>query len=172
MSSQEMPHHILRPETISKLRKVFEKIDVDSSGTISLEEFCRACERLSIKVGEEEIADFKTSDQSQDSELSFDEFCGFYVFRLRKAFDKIDEDKSGEIHISELKQALEKLGFESSQSEVKELLKQVDKDSSDSVNFHEFCNCFCYLPSPDFRVIVHQWATGLSLDTGIPFSPR
>jgi len=92
--------------------------------------------------------------------------CNFYVFRLRKAFDIIDEDKSGEIHINELKKALEKLGFQSSQSEVKELLKQVDKDSSDSVNFNEFCNCFCYLPSPDFRVIVHQWATGLSIDTG------
>lgn len=166
MSSQGMSKKVLRPETINKLREVFEKIDIDESGTVSLDEFCKACESLSIRVGEDEIADFRTSDLTKDSELSFDEFCEFYVFRLRKAFDKIDEDKSGEIHINELKQALEKLGYESSQTEVKELLKQVDKDCSDSVNFHEFCNCFCYLPSPDFRVIVHQWATGLSLDTG------
>ena len=157
---------ILEKETIIVLRQVFDKIDADHSGTISLDEFCKACENLSIRVGEEEIADFMLSDQSQDSELSFEEFCSFYVFRLRKVFEKIDEDKSGEIHINELKGALERLGFQSSQSEVKELLKQVDRDSSDSVNFSEFCNFFCYLPSPDFRVIVQQWATGLSLDTG------
>ncbi len=161
-----MSNQILRPETIKKLREVFEKIDEDSSGTISLEEFCKACERLSIKVGEEEIADFKASDQSDDNELSFEEFSNFYIYRLRKAFNEIDKDSSGEIHIQELKLALERLGFESSQNEVKELLKRVDRDANDSVNFEEFTNCFCYLPSPDFRVIVHQWATGLSLDTG------
>lgn len=160
-----MPH-ILKPNTVKKLQQVFDKIDVDQSGTISLDEFREACQKLSIKVGDEDVKDFMMSDSSEDNELSFDEFCAFYVFRLKNTFDRIDLDKSGEIQTSELKHALEMLGFKSSLSEVKELLHQVDKDKSESVNFEEFCNCFCYLPSPDFRIIVKQWATGLSLDTG------
>ena len=165
-----MPQDILEPGTVKKLQQVFNKIDIDRSGTISLDEFREACRKLSIKVGEDELRDFQMSDSSKDSELSFDEFCEFYVSRLKKTFDKIDLDKSGEIQLSELKHALEMLGFKSSLDEVKELLHQVDKDKSGSVNFEEFCNCFCYLPSPDFRIIVQQWATGLTLDTGNYYS--
>ena len=161
-----MSKAILQPETVKKLQLVFKKIDTDGSGTVSLGEFREACRKLSIKVEEEELRDFKKSDSSKDSQLSFDEFCIFYVSRLKKAFDEIDLDSSGEIQTTELKHALEMLGFKSSFSEVKELMLQVDKDMSGSVNFEEFCNCFCNLPSPDFRIIVKQWATGLSLDTG------
>jgi len=53
---------LLKNETIVVLKQVFDKIDTDNSGTISLDEFCKACESLSIRVGEEEIADFHLSD--------------------------------------------------------------------------------------------------------------
>ena len=49
---------------------------------------------------------------------------------------------------------------------MKTLLAEVDRDQSDSVDFHEFCNFFCSLPSPSVRSIVEQWASGPSVDTG------
>lgn len=162
-----MSGSILKPRTLDKLRSVFDEIDVDKSGTISLAEFSQACKKLSIRVGDDELKDYRKSDIAGDGELSFNEFSNFYVSRLKKTFDKIDTDQSGEVGVTELKFAFDALGMNSTLREVRTLLLDVDKDKSESVNFEEFCNFFCALPSPDFRIIVQQWATGLSLDTGI-----
>ena len=157
----------LHPKTQSKLREVFKEIDTDNSGTVSFTEFSHACHSLSIQVGVEELRDFKESDTTGDGELSFDEFCTFYINRLRDAFRKIDVDNNGEVGALELKNAFESLGFSSTLREVRALLQQVDKDRTETVNFDEFCNFFCFLPSPDIRSIMTQWATGLSIDTGM-----
>lgn len=157
----------LQPQTISKLKNVFREIDTDNSGTVSFTEFSLACHKLSIHVGVEELQDFKKSDISGDGELSFDEFCTFYINRLRNAFSKIDVDNNGEVGAVELKNAFESLGFKSTLREVRALLLRVDKDRTETVNLDEFCNFFCFLPSPDIRSIMQQWAAGLSIDTGI-----
>ena len=162
-----MSDSILKPKSIKKLQSVFNEIDVDKSGTVSLTEFSQACKKISIHVGDDELNDFRKSNASRDGELTFNEFSNFYVYQLRKAFNKIDSDKSGEVSVPELKFAFDALGMNSTLREVRTMLLEVDKDNSESVNFEEFCNFFCSLPSPDFRIIVQQWATGLSLDTGM-----
>ncbi len=81
-------------------------------------------------------------------------------------FTELDGDASGEIDVEELKTAFNRLGFQVTTQEVKALLNEVDKDKNGSVDFKEFCNFFCSLPSPDLRLIVQQWATGLAIDTG------
>lgn len=156
----------MRPKTVGKLQDVFREIDNDRSGTVSFAEFSQACRKLSIEVGEEELKDFRKSDVSGDDELSFEEFCTFYISRLRSAFDAIDVDKSGEVGAVELKGAFEALGFKATLREVRLLLLKVDKDRNEAVNLEEFCNFFCFLPSPDIRVIMQQWTSGLSIDTG------
>ncbi len=161
---QEIAGVTVQCNTIDKLREVFREIDTDNSGTVSFAEFSQACRKLSIEVGVDELREFK---KSGDGELTFDEFCIFYICRLRSAFNSIDVDKNGEVGAVELKNAFEALGFHSTLREVRSLLSKVDKDKNESVNLDEFCNFFCFLPSPNIRIIMQQWATGLAIDTGM-----
>ena len=166
-ATQDIAGVSVQSKTIKKLHAVFREIDTDDSGTVSFNEFSQACHKLSIEVGVEEVKQFKTSDLSGDGELTFDEFCTFYICRLKSAFDSIDVDKNGKVEAAELKSAFEALGFNTTLREVRSLLLMVDKDRSEAVNLTEFCNFFCFLPSPNFRVIMQQWATGLAIDTGM-----
>ena len=149
-----------------RLQSVFQTIDVDKSGKISLDEFQHACHKLSITVSQRELDVFVRSSVSGDNELTFSEFCTFYVHQLRATFNQIDVNGSGDIGAQELQQSFERLGFNATEREVHSVLAQVDKDNNQKVDFYEFCNFFCSLPSPDLRLIVEQWASGLSIDTG------
>lgn len=159
----------LNDDSIKKLQSIFNEIDADRSGTISQDELSLACKKLSIDVELQQVKDFLESDVTGDGELNFDEFCHFYLVRLQNIFKVIDSDSSGSIGVDELKRAFAKVGFHVTEREVLSLLAEVDKDNSESVDFTEFCNFFCSLPSPDFRLIVEKWASGLSVDTGMNF---
>ena len=157
----------LSNNSIKKLKHIFDEIDSDCSGNISQDELILACKKLSIDVENNQLKDFLESDVSGDGELNFHEFCHFYLARLRSIFNEIDGDSSGSIGVDELRRAFCKVGFQVTEREVLSLLAQVDKDNSETVDFSEFCNFFCSLPAPDFRLIVEKWASGLSVDTGI-----
>ena len=158
--------NLLNNDSIEKLRCIFNEIDSNSSGAISQDELTLACRKLSIEVEIKQLKDFIESDVTGDEELNFDEFCHFYLVRLQTIFKEIDADGSGSIGVDELKSAFGRVGFHLTDREVLSLLADVDKDNSESVDFSEFCNFFCSLPSPDFRLIVEKWASGLSVDTG------
>ena len=57
---------------------------------------------------------------------------------IREAFDLFDSDGSGTIDASELKTAMNALGFEPDDSEVQEMIAGVDKDASGTIDFTEF----------------------------------
>lgn len=161
---------VLGANVLKRLQLVFDSIDTDKSGTISAQEFQQACRELSICVNQEELDFFLGSDASGDGKLNFQEFSQFYVRRLEKAFKDIDADNSGEISVDELKGTFEKLGFPATEREVRAVLAEVDRDQSGTVDFIEFCTFFCSLPSPNVRSVVEQWASGLSVDTGLCFN--
>ena len=165
-STVEVPN-----EVEEKLLLVFNDIDTDKSGSISIQEFRNACEKLSLQVSPDDIKEFLSSDTSGDDALDFKEFSIFYVKRLKKVFDVLDNDRSGEISVDELQHAFNKLGYKATIREVNLLLSQVDADKNGLVNFNEFCFYFSSVPSPDVRTILEQWASGLSVDVGTDLVP-
>ena len=158
---------VLGPTAVKRLRGVFNDIDKDNSGSISIEEFTRACMELSITVSAGELEEFMQFDASGDTELDFDEFYRFYSARMRKVFDEIDTDGSGEIEQPELKRAFKNLGYKATDREVWAMLARVDTDNNQGISFEEFCNYFCSMPSPSAKAVVEKWSSGLSVDTGV-----
>ena len=157
---------LLGLQALQQLRKVFNTMDEDHSGTISVEEFTKALNELSISVSSEELTDFMQCDVSDDGQLDFDEFRQFYSNRLRRVFDEIDTDHSGEIGRHELQRAFAKLGYNATEREVKAMVAEVDQDNNEQISFTEFSNYFCSMPSPSMKAVMEKWASGLSIDTG------
>ena len=157
----------LEPKAVNRLHNVFDMIDKDGSGSISVEEFTQACSELSIEASSDELSDFVRSDCSADGELDFEEFCTFYTTRLRKVFDEFDTDRSGDIDRQELRGAFRNLGYKTTEREVQSMLAKVDSDGNETISFAEFCNYFSSMPSPSMKMVMEKWALGSSIDTGL-----
>lgn len=86
-------------------------------------------------------------DVDSDGKIDFNEFVrvvGEHLFRehsdeeLRQVFRYFDEDGSGEISVSELRNVFAKLGKAHSEAEIRCMIREIDKDGSDQISFEEF----------------------------------
>ena len=59
-------------------------------------------------------------------------------FMIREAFNMFDEDHSGEIDKRELAKLITSLGLELNEKRINELMKEMDKDASGTIDFDEF----------------------------------
>ena len=57
---------------------------------------------------------------------------------MKAAFKLFDADGSGAIDVEELYNALKALGVKMPKKEVRVLLKELDKDGSEAIDFEEF----------------------------------
>ena len=82
---------------------MFDKIDVDKSGKLSVKEIKRSL--FEVENGEALFDCLRAGDANNDGEIDFDEFiaCALNVNiftneqYLKKAFDYFDKDKNGQI---------------------------------------------------------------------------
>lgn len=61
------------------------------------------------------------------------------VQEIREAFDLFDTDGSGTIDAKELTVAMRALGFEMTEEQIEQMIRDVDKDGSGAIEFPEFC---------------------------------
>ena len=155
----------------SRLLEVFDTIDIDYSGTISIHELDEACRLLSVKLSDEDVKAFTKADSSGDGVLDYREFCEFMGQRLHSVFSSLDSDGSGDITVHELGTAFGSLGYQPTEREINALVAKVDTNRDGVVSFSEFCDYFSFLPSPNVRSIIEQWASGLSVDIGTDLAP-
>jgi calcyphosin len=97
---------------IMGIQRLFKIIDDDGSHTLSLPEFTKACKDFKIGIGEDYIPTlFNYFDSNRDGCLNIDEFLMAIRGELnekrlgliKQAFRKIDQDNSGTLEISDIK---------------------------------------------------------------------
>merc|ERR1712178_479145 len=57
----------------------------------------------------------------------------------KEAFDMFDEDKSGSVDENELEGVMKALGLNPTAAQIKGMIKEVDVDGNDTIEFEEFC---------------------------------
>ncbi|GLT41786.1 hypothetical protein SLA2020_158290 [Shorea laevis] len=136
----------LSEEEIMGLKEMFKGMDIDNSGTITLEELKQGLAKQGTKLTEYEVKQLmEAADADGNGTIDYDEFitATMHLNRMDKedhlytAFQHFDKDNSGYITNEELEQALREYGLLDGK-ELKEILSEVDSDNDGRINYDEF----------------------------------
>ncbi|PIA25566.1 hypothetical protein AQUCO_11100023v1 [Aquilegia coerulea] len=136
----------LTEEEIKGLQQMFNNMDTDRSGTITLEELKAGLSRLGSKLTEPEIQQLMdAADVDQSGSIDYIEFITATMHRHRlekeenlyKAFQYFDKDGSGLITRDELKHAMSEYGM-GDEATIDEVINDVDTDKDGHINYEEF----------------------------------
>nr|KJB58044.1 hypothetical protein B456_009G191500 [Gossypium raimondii] len=128
------------------LQQMFNNIDTDGSGTITLEELRDGLARLGSKLTEPEIKQLMdAADVDKSGTIDYIEFVTATMNRhrldrednIRKAFNFFDKDSNGFITRDELRQAMTQYGM-GDEATIDEVIEDVDTDKDGRINYEEF----------------------------------
>jgi len=135
----------LKDDEIKSLTDIFNSLDKNKDGTLTLEEVREGMDKLGFKdknIDIEEI--FKSIDTDRSGVINYTEFIAstmdqkLYLKeeKLYEAFKTFDKDGSGKISIEELKQILKLQGDEI--KNVEETMKKFDTNKDGEIDYNEF----------------------------------
>ncbi|KAJ0974958.1 hypothetical protein J5N97_016923 [Dioscorea zingiberensis] len=129
---------------IREMRQVFDKIDLNRDGKISLDEL----QALLKAFGKDDpAAEAKqmilVADTNKDGYIDFSEFMevhrrGIRTSDIQSAFWMFDQDGDGRISPEEVRQIMVKLGEHCSLEDCRRMVQQVDKNSDGLVDMDDF----------------------------------
>ncbi|XP_065636927.1 calcium-dependent protein kinase 29 isoform X2 [Quercus suber] len=136
----------LSEEDIKGLKQMFNNMDTDKSGTITLEELKIGLTRLGSRLSETEIKQLMdAADVDKNGTIDYSEFITATMHRhklereehLYKAFKYFDQDDSGFITREELRKAMTQYGM-GDEATIDEVIEDVDTDKDGRINYDEF----------------------------------
>ncbi|XP_062163469.1 calcium-dependent protein kinase 29 isoform X3 [Alnus glutinosa] len=136
----------LSEEEIKGLKQMFNNMDTDKSGSITLDELKTGLSRLGSKLTEIEIKQLMdAADVDKSGTIDYHEFITATMHRhrldkeenLRKAFQYFDKDESGFITRDELRLAMADYGM-GDEATIDEVIEDVDTDKDGKINYEEF----------------------------------
>eukprot|EP01025_Chloroclados_australasicus_P050992 TRINITY_DN592_c0_g1_i5.p1 TRINITY_DN592_c0_g1~~TRINITY_DN592_c0_g1_i5.p1 ORF type:complete len:345 (+),score=62.85 TRINITY_DN592_c0_g1_i5:148-1035(+) len=136
----------LPEEEIAGLKSIFQTIDTDKSGTITVEELREALRSKGQNIPDNELAGIMQNiDVDSNGVIDYEEFLAATLNisklenddNLFKAFQHFDKDSSGYITLDELQDALANLRKD---VDLQSILKEVDKDGNGRIDYEEFCD--------------------------------
>lgn len=130
---------------VENLWKAFSIFDADGSGAISIEELEMVMKSLGQNPSSIELRDLiKEVDVDNSGSIDFEEFKALMIARegdrqsrLKLAFSVFDKDNNGQITADEMRSVMSQ--FELTDSELEDIIKEVDEDGDGSIDFEEFC---------------------------------
>jgi centrin-2/centrin-1 len=148
MATQSKTVADLSDEQKQEIREAFDQFDTDGSGTIDSKELKVAMRALGFEVSREEIREMihRTAGSSAGS-IDFNQFLELMgqkilqrdpMQEILKAFELFDKDHNGSISLKDLKSATIELGENLTDDELREMIKEADRDLDGEVGRAEF----------------------------------
>jgi centrin-1 len=138
----------LTEEQTQEIREAFDQFDTDGSGSIDAQELKMAMRALGFELTREEIRDMiqkvvgatvPTLDFQQFFEMMSQKILERDPIKeILKAFELFDKDHNGSISLRDLKSATIELGENLTDDELREMIKEADRDLDGEVGRHEF----------------------------------
>lgn len=133
-------------QEIMEMRRLFNQIDTDHTGIITIGEFQQALQEAGYQT-DESSAIFNAADVRSTGQIEYTEFIAATLSaqghvreeQLREAFDQLDEDNTGLITRKNLRTVL---GTEYNKSEVDDLISETDRTGNGAISYREFIALF------------------------------
>ena len=138
----------IKDEDLHEIRETFAMFDADGSGSITINEIKNIYNALGHEFTEKEIKNMMNDiDINQDGYITFHEFLSLYKIyvhfrfqeeKLIEAFKICDCDGNIFVSFDELKRIMKEVGENLKDRQIRNMLKEVDMDGDDRINFEEF----------------------------------
>jgi Ca2+-binding EF-hand superfamily protein len=154
----------LSAEQLAKIRKLFDNIDVEKTGTIKAKEFEPSLDELDVTISDSGCNRLFTSmDLHSSSKLQFWEYLRLVklamkeeaeaiksepeasveltdrqLFKLRTLFNEIDSGHSGTIDVKEFRLGMQALGLPMNNDACESLFASIDSGGGGTLNFEEW----------------------------------
>ena len=133
-------------EDIEKLKKIFEALDINKSGTLNLNEMKDGINKMEKEkeLSENEKAEIiENIDTNKSQKIEYNEFLAACLEQklylkeehLLEAFMRLDFDGSGKLSKKEIKKAL---NTEVSKEMLEKIVKEFDLDGDGEIDYREF----------------------------------
>ncbi|TVU15236.1 hypothetical protein EJB05_38745, partial [Eragrostis curvula] len=136
----------LSPEELKGLKQMFNNMDTDKSGTITVEELKEGLRKLGSEISEAEVEKLvEAVDLNKSGSIDYTEFLTAMMNKhkveneadLLRAFQHFDKYSSGYITRDELEQAMAEYGM-GDEASIKQVLDEVDRDKDGRIDYEEF----------------------------------
>mmetsp|Transcript_3299 Transcript_3299/g.9479 ORF Transcript_3299/g.9479 Transcript_3299/m.9479 type:complete len:173 (-) Transcript_3299:93-611(-) len=139
-----------RQESTAMLRQWFDSVDVDRSGSISVMELQRALALGNLNFSLATVAHMiRLHDQKQTGSINFQDFQSLHTFltNMRASFQYFDSDRSGQLDLNEVHNAVTRAGFQLDEHAFYATCKAFDPDRSGTLGEPEFIALTIFLQS-------------------------
>ncbi|XP_071840737.1 uncharacterized protein [Apostichopus japonicus] len=138
----------LTTHEIRDLKTVFDAF-ADRRGQIKADSVRRAMRALGFKVNKQEAKEMVADmDLDKNGTIDFNEFLQFIIDRqgtardvqaeICQGFKMMDYDGTGKLSMENLKRACKEAGVQFTETEIREMLEEADKNGDDAVDLEEF----------------------------------
>ncbi|KAF8037506.1 hypothetical protein BT93_B0413 [Corymbia citriodora subsp. variegata] len=137
-------------ESLSQLRDIFARFDMDSDGSLTILELAALLRSLGLKPSGDQVHVLLSNmDANGNGLVEFDELVNVILpdmnedalinqEQLLEVFRSFDRDGNGYITPAELAGAMAKMGQPLTYKELREMIKEADADGDGVISFNEF----------------------------------
>jgi Ca2+-binding EF-hand superfamily protein len=143
-----MAHKFLTEEKVAEFLCVFELLDKDKDGKISIQELGMVMKHLNQTPSEKDLQEMIAEvDFDGNGAIDFDEFMDLMTYKMQdddteeeisEAFKIIDRDSKGYINRHSIKSIINYLGENLSEEEIEDLFTEYDTDKDGQLSYDDF----------------------------------